>query len=59
MTNPEVKNCLQLPRVPDVVRDAVQNGEIPVDIAAKFAGKTKPAPAETAPEIPLAVSTPI
>jgi ParB-like chromosome segregation protein Spo0J len=35
MTNPEVKNCLQLPRVPDVVRDAVQNGEIPVDIAVR------------------------
>ena len=34
MTNPEVKNCLQLPRVPDV-RDAVQNGEIPVDIAVR------------------------
>lgn len=35
MTNPEVKNCLQLPRVPDVVRDAVQKGEIPVDIAVR------------------------
>ena len=35
MTEPEVKNCLQLPRVPDVVREAVQNGEITVESAVR------------------------
>ena len=33
ITTQKVKACIQLPRVPDVVRDAVENGEIPVSIA--------------------------
>lgn len=35
MTLPDVRNCLQLPRVPDVVREAVQNGEITVESAVR------------------------
>ena len=33
MTKKEVKKCLDLPRVPDVVREAVQGGEITAEIA--------------------------
>ena len=35
ITTQKVKACIQLPRVPDVVRDAVENGEIPVRIAVR------------------------
>jgi len=33
ITTQKVKACIQLPRVPDVVRNAVENGEMPVSIA--------------------------
>ena len=35
ITTKEVKACVKLPRVPDVVRDAVVNGEISVDLAVR------------------------